>query len=127
MHWKVNVQLLKGAVDGLNGFLVRISHSIFVILVMYFITLVFRSNTFRICSIRFGGIQNHYLLFRQNYVKRAEVTHYHFIAWEYCVFLRVSFYIILLYEMSKVLLPRVACVLVFNNLMVIVSPPGDKY
>jgi len=56
------------------------NHSLFEILVMYFITTIFGSNAFRICSICVGTVQNYGFLFCQNCVKRAEVTHCHLIA-----------------------------------------------
>ena len=49
------------------------------------------SNDLRVCPIRDGGVQNHSFLFRDSEGKRAAVAHRRFVAWEYCVFLLVSF------------------------------------
>ena len=90
----------------------------------------FFSNAFRIFSIRIGAVQNHSFLFCQNPAKRAAVARRHFVAWEYHVFLRVSSFhqtYCRADAMVRIFLPRVGCVLVFNNLMVVVSLPREKY
>ena len=73
----MRVRLLRGAFDGLNGFLVRINYLLLAIIAIY---LIFFSNAFRIFSIRVGAVQNHSFLFCQNPAKRAAVARRHFVA-----------------------------------------------
>jgi len=80
------------------------------------------SNALRVCPIWDGGVQDHSFLFSKSEAKQAAVAHHHFVAREYCVFLFVSFQIMREHAMLKDrFISRVACVLVFNNLMVVVS------
>jgi hypothetical protein len=88
----LNVQLSKGvAIDGRIGFLVRLSLPLLAIPEIDVKTFVFRSNTFRICFIWDGGVQNYCLLFGKNQAKWAAVAHRYFITREYHLFLHVSF------------------------------------
>ena len=87
---------------------------------------IFRSDALRVCPIRDGGAQNHILLFGKNQAKRAAVTHRHFVAWKYHIFLRVSSLYDADHAYGKLkirFISRVACVLVLNNLMVAVRSP----